>query len=78
MIFVGDKSVPPEQATDYFDVVHEFDSGIPDAIILKPSGGDASTHDHCVFILPAADYDSTGHRRVSPHARTITEFFHKE
>jgi hypothetical protein len=64
--------------SDYFDVVREFYSGIPDAIILKPSGGDASTLDHCVFILPAADYDSTGHRRVSPHARTITELFHKE
>jgi hypothetical protein len=77
MIFVGDKTVPPEQASDYFDVVHEFYSGIPDAIILKLGGGDASTHDHCVFILPAADYDSTGHRRVSPHACTITELFNK-
>jgi hypothetical protein len=75
MIFAGDKAVPPEQASDYFDVVREFYSEIPDAIILKLSGGDASTLDHCVFILPAADYDSTGHRRVSPHARAITELF---
>jgi hypothetical protein len=71
---LGDKTVPPEQASDYFDVVREFYSGIPDAIILK-LGGDASTLDHCVFILPAADYDSTGHLRVSPHARAITELF---
>jgi hypothetical protein len=71
---LGDKTVPPEQASDYFDVVREFYSEIPDAIILK-LGGDASTLDHCVFILPAADYDSTGHLRVSPHARAITELF---
>jgi hypothetical protein len=51
---LGDKTVPPEQASDYFDVVREFYSEIPDAIILK-LGGDASTLDHCVFILPAAD-----------------------
>ncbi len=37
----GDKTVPPEQASDYFDVVREFYSGIPDVIILKLGGGDA-------------------------------------